>query len=407
MWELHADLGLVAVIVLLGVVVAALLLHVVRMRRSGRASKDGEAKWRTVFEASTLGMALTDRDLKFVATNAAFQSMLGYTGEELRGMTPLHITAEEDLPAADLVRRAFQEGKQHDYDVVKRYRRKDGSVIWVHVYFSTILAGDGRPQFFVATAIDITARKLAEDATRVAQSELARVARLTTVGAMTASIAHEVNQPLGAIVANGNAGLRWLGHATPDLDEARAALKRIVHEGHRASQVIAGIRAMFKKDGRAKGPQDVNEVVREVLELVRGDVERERVAISTALTDPLPPVLADRVQLQQAILNLVTNAIDAMGSVNGRARTLRLKSERLPPDSVMLTVEDSGAGIEKENMDRIFEAFFTTKSHGMGMGLSICRSIVESHGGRMTASRGYPYGAVFQVILPGHEPGAE
>src|SRR6202030_4124792 len=140
-------------------------------------------------------------------------------------------------------------------------------------------------QFFVATAIDITARKLAEDATRVAQSELARVARLTTVGAMTASIAHEVNQPLGAIVANGNAGLRWLARATPDLDEARAALKRIVNEGHRAGQVIGGIRSMFKKDSHTKAPHDVNDVVREVLALVRGEVENKRVAVHTELTD--------------------------------------------------------------------------------------------------------------------------
>jgi C4-dicarboxylate-specific signal transduction histidine kinase len=292
-------------------------------------------------------------------------------------------------------------------DPVRRYQCKDGSEIWAHVYLSAIPGDDREPQLFLATTVDITSRKLAEDAVRVAQSDLARIARLVTVGEMTASIAHEINQPLGAIVANGNAGLRWLARATPDLDEARAALKRIVNEGHRAGQVIGSIRSMFKKDGRTKAPHDVNDVVREVLTLVRSEVENQRVAVRTELTDELPRVLADRVQLQQVILNLVTNAIDAMGSLNGRARVLRLRSERHAGDSVMVTVEDTGTGIDRENMNRIFEAFFTTKPHGMGMGLSICRSIVESHGGRLSAARGHPHGAVFQVVLPGHQPGAE
>jgi C4-dicarboxylate-specific signal transduction histidine kinase len=224
---------------------------------------------------------------------------------------------------------------------------------------------------------------------------------------MTASIAHEVNQPLGAIVANGNAGLRWLAQAKPDLGETRAALKRVVNEGHRAGPVITSIRSMFKNDGLAKAPHDVNELLREVLVLVHGEVENQRVAVRTELIDELPQVLIDRGQLLQVILNLVTNAIDAMSSNNGRARVLRLRSERHESGGVMVTVEDSGTGIDEKNMDRVFEAFFTTKSHGMGMGLSICRSIVESHGGHLSASRGYPHGAVFQVVLPGYQPGAE
>jgi len=407
MWEQRRDLILATVVVLQAVLIAVLLLRASRMGRTERALKEGEARWRSAFEASTLGMVLADRDLKFLATNAAFQSMLGYADGELRGLTPFDIIVEEDREASRQLHQELRQGTRQRCDLVRRYRRKDGTEIWAHVYLSAIPGDDLAPQLFLATTVDITSHKLAEDAARVAQSDLARIARLITVGEMTASIAHEINQPLGAIVANGNAGLRWLARAAPDLDEARAALKRIVNEGHRAGQVIASIRSMFKKDGRTKAPHDVNDVVREVLTLVRGEVENQRVAVRTELTDELPRVLADRVQLQQVILNLVTNAIDAMGSLNGRARVLRLRSERHASDSVMVTVEDTGAGIDRENMNRIFEAFFTTKPHGMGMGLSICRSIVESHGGRLSAARGHPYGAVFQVVLPGHQPGAE
>jgi PAS domain S-box-containing protein len=407
MWEQHRDLILAAVIVFQAALIAVLLLRASRMRRAEHSLKVSEARWRSAFEASTLGMVLADRDLKFLATNAAFQSMLGYVDSELRGLTPLDIIVEEDREASRQLHQELRQGVRQRCDLVRRYRRKDGAEIWAHVYLSAIPGDDLVPQLVLATTVDITSHKLAEDAARMAQSDQARIARLVTVGEMTASIAHEINQPLGAIVANGNAGLRWLARAAPDLDEARAALKRIVNEGHRAGQVIGSIRSMFKKDGRSKAPHDVNDIVREVLTLVRGEVENKRVAVRAELTDELPRVLADRVQLQQVILNLVTNAIEAMDSLNGRARLLRLRSERHAGDSVMVTVEDTGTGIDREIMNRIFEAFFTTKPHGMGMGLSICRSIVESHGGRLSAARGHPHGAVFQVVLPGHQPGAE
>jgi PAS domain S-box-containing protein len=409
LWELHSDLILVSsgVVLLQSALIAALLIEILRRRRAERSLKDSEAQWRSVFEMSTAGVALTDRDLRFLATNPAFQAMLGYTDQELRGLTPLDITFEDDREVSRQLHNELLLEQRQYFDLVRRYRRKNGTTIWVHAYLSTIMDEDSRPRLFLVTTIDITARKVAEDAMRVAQSELIRIGRLTMVGEMTASIAHEVNQPLQAIVANGNAGLRWLAQARPDLDEARAALKRAVDEGHRAGQVITSIRSMFKKDGLAKAPHDVNELVREVLVLVRGEVENQRVAVRTEMIDELPQVLIDRAQLLQVILNLVTNAIDAMGSNNGRARVLRLRSERHESAGIMVTVEDSGPGIDEENMDRIFEAFFTTKSHGMGMGLSICRSIVESHGGHLSASRGHPYGAVFQVVLPGYQPGAE
>jgi signal transduction histidine kinase len=242
-------------------------------------------------------------------------------------------------------------------------------------------------------------RRGTEDALRKARVDLARVMQMTAMGEMAASIAHEINQPLGAIVSNGNAGLRWLATATPDVDEARAALKRIVADGHRASEVISGIRSMFKKGGQATAPHDVNELVREVLRLVRGEVAGQGISVRTELSGELAPISVNRVQLQQVIANLVMNAVDAMSSIADRQRVLRLKTELHQPDC-LISVEDFGSGIDPQNVQRIFDPFFTTKSHGMGMGLAICRSVVENHGGRLSVARNLPYGTIFQVLLP-------
>jgi signal transduction histidine kinase len=257
-----------------------------------------------------------------------------------------------------------------------------------------------------ALLIQIVRRRRAETASRVALSDLARVSRLTTIGEMTASIAHEINQPLGAIVTNGEAGLRWLANATPDLGEARAALARIVSNGHRASDVINRIRAMLKKDVETKVLLDFNDLVGEVLVFVRGEIEDHKIVLRTEFNENLPKVFVDRIQLQQVVLNLLLNGIDAMASVGDRERLLKLRSEQDGSSTVMLTVQDTGNGIDTKIRERIFEAFFSTKSHGMGMGLSICRSIIASHGGRLLVSAGYPHGAVFQVELPVHRSGA-
>ncbi|TMA87633.1 MAG: GAF domain-containing protein [Deltaproteobacteria bacterium] len=250
-------------------------------------------------------------------------------------------------------------------------------------------------------------RKRAQDALQAAQAELARGTRFTAMGQMAASIAHEINQPLAAIVLNGNAALRWLANTTPDFDEARAALKRIVNDGHRASEVIGSIRAMCKKDIQERASLDVNQLIREVLVLVHAELQSQRVSVHTELMEDLPQVLADRVQLQQVIMNLIMNAVEAMGSITNRARVLRVKSEVDVSHDVLMTVEDSGTGIDPKDINCIFDAFFTTKSHGLGMGLSICRSIVEAHNGRLWASPGVHHGSVFHVALPIGEHGAE
>ena len=235
------------------------------------------------------------------------------------------------------------------------------------------------------------------------QARMAQQTLLTTMGQMAASIAHEINQPLAAIVTNGNAGSRWLANPTPDLDEVRSALTRIVNDGHRASQVIGTIRSMFKKDGQKRAPVDLNQLIQEVLALMQGELQNQQVTLQTELEAKSLQVLGDRVQLQQVFLNLITNAIDAMGSITERPRILRVKSETSKSDGVVVTVEDSGPGIDPKGVDRIFEAFYTTKAQGMGIGLAICRSIIEAHDGRISASPGDPHGSVFQVVLPACE----
>jgi signal transduction histidine kinase len=224
--------------------------------------------------------------------------------------------------------------------------------------------------------------------------------KLMNMEAMAASIAHEVNQPLSALVTNGGIGLRLLAVPDSDLDEVRQVLKRMIDDGHRASHVIASIRAMFGKEHREKAPVNIGDLVREVVGLVHGVLENQGVSLQVELQQGLPRVMADRAQLQQVFLNLIMNALEAMNSVENRKRSLLVKSEHHGARDVLIAVEDSGPGINQNDMDRIFDAFFTTKSHGMGLGLSICRSIVESHGGRLWASARVPHGSVFYVQLP-------
>jgi signal transduction histidine kinase len=223
---------------------------------------------------------------------------------------------------------------------------------------------------------------------------------LTSMGEMAASIAHEINQPLSAIVTNANAGLRWLTNATPDLDRLETILKRVVRDGLRASDVIASVRAMFKRDANVKAPLSVEELINEVQGLVREDLQNEQILFEVRLASGLPSVLADRVQLQQVLLNLISNAIDAMRETGGRPRELRIRAQAIEPGNVLIAVADSGAGIDPKHDGRLFEAFFTTKANGMGLGLSICRSIIEAHGGRLWATRRNPHGSVFQFTLP-------
>jgi len=232
-----------------------------------------------------------------------------------------------------------------------------------------------------------------------------REARLMTGDAVAAAIAHEIKQPLSAMNMNANAGLRWLDRPTPDLDEARAALQRIVSNGHRAGAVIDNIRALFKRDARTRTLLGVDNLIRQALALVRDDLQTHRIAVQTDCNEWLPRIEGNQVQLHQVLVNLITNAIESMATEHGE-RVLRLRSEVHDSGSVMVSVEDTGKGVEPSAIDRIFNPLFTTKAHGMGMGLSICRSIVEAHGGRLWVTASLPRGAIFHFTLPAHPDSA-
>ncbi|HKB66736.1 MAG TPA: ATP-binding protein [Pyrinomonadaceae bacterium] len=244
-----------------------------------------------------------------------------------------------------------------------------------------------------------TERQRAEDALHRAQAELAHVTRVTTLGEMIASIAHEINQPLSGIITNGNASLRWLGGDPPNLDEVRDAARRIIRDGNRASEVIARIRALSKKAGTAKERLDLNQTIQEMITLTIGEVRRNGVELRTELAADIPAISGDRVELQQVVLNLIKNGIEAMGGIDDRARELLIKTESDAVGRVRVIVRDSGTGLNPLNMERIFDAFYTTKSEGMGMGLAISRSIVENHGGNLWAVPNDGPGATFQFTL--------
>jgi len=241
-------------------------------------------------------------------------------------------------------------------------------------------------------------RKHAEEALRQARADLAYVSRVTTMGELTASLAHEVNQPIGAAVTNANTCLRWLAGDTPNLEEARAAAMRVVNDGRRAAEIISRVRLLFKKGTPEWELVDLNEVIREMIVLLRGEATRYSISVRAELAADLPQVTGDRVQLQQVLMNLMINGIDAMKDADG-TRELAIKSERVENEQLLVSVSDTGVGLPPQQADQIFNAFFTTKLNGTGMGLRISRSIVESHGGRLWAADNSPRGASFYVSL--------
>jgi NO-binding membrane sensor protein with MHYT domain len=250
-----------------------------------------------------------------------------------------------------------------------------------------------------ASIASLFEQKRAEEALRQARADLARVNRVTTMAELTASLAHEVNQPISAAVANAEACANWLAGDTPNLEEARAAAMGIVKDAMRAAEIISRIRLLFKKGTPQRELLDVNEVIREMIVLLRGEVARYSISVRTELAADIPQVMGDRVQLQQVIMNLINNGIDAMKDVDG-TRELAIKSQRAENERLVVSVSDTGVGLPPQQTDQIFNAFFTTKLHGTGMGLSISRSIVESHSGRLWATDNYPRGTSFHLILP-------
>jgi len=281
-----------------------------------------------------------------------------------------------------------------------RYRRADGVHRWFHARVFPVLDPDGRIERWYALATDIEDQKRAEDALNELRSELAYMARVSSLGALTGSIAHEVNQPLSGIVTNASVCMRTLSSDPPDIDAAREAAQRIIRDGKRASEVISRLRALFSRKESTAEPVDLNEAAREVIALCLEELQKNRVILRQELANDLPRVTGDRVQLQQVMLNLLKNASDAMIGIDDRPRELVIRTEKDQGDCVRLTVKDSGVGIAPRDMERLFEAFYTTKSDGMGMGLSISRSIIERHSGRLWAAPNDGPGAAFSFSMP-------
>jgi len=286
-----------------------------------------------------------------------------------------------------------------DFEHGYRLLMPDGAIKYVHARAHAVTTPSGDTEF-IGAVTDVTARKRAEAELHEAQTNLAHVTRVTALGELAASIAHEVNQPLAAVVANAAACLRWLDRAAPDLNEARGAVRSIISDGNRAGEVIQRVRALMNKTTGQMAPLDINEAINEVIGLVQHELQSHLVSLQLDLAAALPPVVADRIQLQQVILNLVVNGIEAMQPVTDRPRELVIRTRHDDAGQILVTVTDCGVGVATENAERLFDAFYTTKASGMGMGLSICRSIVEAHRGRLSVCRNIGPGTTFQFTLP-------
>jgi PAS domain S-box-containing protein len=296
-----------------------------------------------------------------------------------------------------LIDRAPRDGK--DWELEHQLLMPDGSTKSVHVVARAMRDESGGVEF-VGAIMDVSAAKRAERELRHAQAELAHISRVTTVGELTASIAHEVNQPITGVVSNAEAALRWLAAEPPKLDKVREVLGQIVKDGMRAGDVIQRIRALIKKAPPRMARVDVNEAVLDVTTLTQNELLRHGVSLQTELATGLPLIDGDCIQLQQVILNLTLNAAEAMSGVDEGRREMRISTGREASNGVLVSVRDSGPGLDPHSVDRLFEAFYTTKSDGLGMGLAICRSIIEAHGGRLWATANEPRGAVFQFTIP-------
>jgi PAS domain S-box-containing protein len=368
--------------------------------------EERETKIRRLVDSNIMGVFIWDFDGRILEANDGFLRMVSYDREDL---VSGRIIRWADLTPPDWrdrnnarIEQRKSSGRFEAFE--KEYTRKDGSRVPVLIGGATFEEGGNQG---VAYVLDLTERKRVETEAREneqryreAQLELAHANRVVTMGQLTASIAHEVNQPLTSVVANAEACLGWLRRRTPDLDAACRSVEWIIADGNRASEVIRRVRALANKTSLEKVPLDVNDVVRETIPLVQRELISHQVLLRMELAPTLPMILGDRVQLQQVIINLVMNGIESMQSVTDRPRELVVRSRQDETQQVLVSVADCGVGISAENADRLFTAFFTTKSSGMGMGLSICRSIIDAHGGRLWATACEPRGALFQFTIP-------
>jgi PAS domain S-box-containing protein len=384
---------------------AAISLENTRLYRD---LEEREAKIRRLVEANIVGIVIWNLAGEIIEANEAFLRMVGYSREDLLSgglrwtdLTPENWRDRDERAIAEL--RAT--GSVQPFE--KEYFRKGGDRVPVLIGAAFF---EGSENEGVAFVLDLSERKRSEKELqrrekdlRKAQAELAYVSRVTTMGELAASIAHEVSQPIAAVITNGGSCLRWLAQMEEDsenLDEARKALQRIIRDGKRAGDVIARIRTLFKKAETPKESLDLNEAIREVVDMTRSEMDKRRVRLRLDLAIERPPILGDRVQLQQVMVNLILNAIEAMSSAEVHSRELVISTTIRAEAEILVTVRDSGTGLQPGRMEQVFEPFQTTKPGGLGMGLSISRSIVENHGGRLWASPNDGPGATFQFTIP-------
>jgi PAS domain S-box-containing protein len=344
--------------------------------------------------------AIVSKSLDGVITswNKGAERLFGYSAEEAVGQNITLIIPPERRDEERTIIEQLTRGERIDHFETVRMR-KDGSLLDVSLTISPMKDASGRVVGASKLARDITERKRAEEALRQAQTDLAHASRLTTLGEFTASLAHEVKQPIAAAVTDANTCVRWITRDEPDLKEAREAAWRIVKDANRAAEIINRVRLLFKKGTPQRELVDVNQVAREMIVLLGDEASRHSISVRTELADDLPHVRGDRVQLQQVLMNLIVNGVDAMHDVDG-PRELIIKSQPAENNELLLSVSDTGVGLPRHQADQIFNAFFTTKTHGSGMGLRISRSIIESHGGRLWAADNSPRGASFCFTLP-------
>ncbi|MDB5411081.1 MAG: nodV2 [Rhodospirillales bacterium] len=372
-------------------------------RRADETARHTEERLRVALLASGTGTFRWDIATNLIEGDGALNRIFGFPPQEAKR------SLDEYLPRIDPdVRQRFIdelarcEREGVDFEIEYRVIRPDGTACWVLDRGKTFRDAEGRPSYMTGTCVDITERKRAEENLQTAQSETARLARQSTLGELAASIAHEINQPLGAIRSNADALLRWLALDPPELMEVRNSARLVVADAHRASEVIKRIRALLAREVPEHAAFDINEAIEEVLLLSRSIRQKSGVALRTDFSTDLPAVLGDRVQLQLLILNLVLNGLEAMDDVSDRPRVISIRSRPDEQDDafVLVSVADTGTGITPEIAERIYDPFFTTKATGMGMGLSVCRSIIEAHTGRLQASPAAMHGTIFEVTLP-------